>query len=44
MSFLTGLVIFVLGSVLVGVCLWAIPGPGGGAPPAADQGGHHGGH
>jgi hypothetical protein len=44
MSFLTGLVFFVLGSVLVAVCLVAIPGPGGGTPPAEGQGGHHGGH
>ncbi len=40
MSFLTGLVIFILGSVLVALCLAAIPGAE--APPG--HGGHHGGH
>jgi hypothetical protein len=44
MSFLAGLVIFILGSGLVALCLAAIPGPGGATPPAQDQGGHHGGH
>jgi hypothetical protein len=44
MSFVTGLVVFILGSVLVAVCLGAIPGPEGAAPPAEDGHGHHGGH
>ena len=45
MSFVMGFVAFVLGSVLVGVCLEAIPGPGGeGASAPPDHGHGHGGH
>jgi hypothetical protein len=44
MSFLTGLVIFILGSVLVAVCLVAIPGGGAAAAPGEGGHGHHGGH
>jgi hypothetical protein len=45
MSFLLGLILFILGSVLVAVCLVAIPGPGGAAP-AQQAHGHdaHGAH
>jgi len=38
-----GVVMFLLGSALVGLCLLAIPGPGGEAPPAP-AGGAHGHH
>jgi hypothetical protein len=44
MEFLFGFVAFVLGSVLVAVCLVAIPGPEGEereAPAAHGHGGHH---
>lgn len=41
MAFVFGVVTFVLASVLVAVCLVAIPGPGGEAPPQAPG---HGGH
>jgi hypothetical protein len=34
-----GVVLFLLGSGLVGLCLFAIPGPGGEAPPPSQ--GHH---
>jgi hypothetical protein len=45
MSFVFGVVAFVLGSALVAVCLFAIPGPEGEAPPEAHGHGHgHGGH
>jgi hypothetical protein len=40
LSFGLGLVFFILGSVLIGVCLWCIPGRGGARPPAPDHG-HH---
>jgi hypothetical protein len=43
MAFLFGVIAFILGTVLVAVCLVAIPGPEGEereAPPAA-HGGHH---
>jgi hypothetical protein len=41
LSFGLGLVFFVLGSVVIGICLWCIPGRASGArPPAADHG-HH---
>jgi hypothetical protein len=43
MAFLMGLLIFILGSVLVAVCLVAIPGPDGGAPRETQPHGH-GGH
>lgn len=43
MSFGVGLIVFILGSIAVAVCLFAIPGPGGGtAGEAQDHG--HGGH
>jgi hypothetical protein len=43
MSFGLGLVLFILGSVAIGVCIWAIPGrAGAAAPPSTDHG--HGGH
>jgi hypothetical protein len=35
-----GVVLFILGSGLVGLCLFAIPGPGGEAAPPPSQG-HH---
>ncbi|HWG79891.1 MAG TPA: hypothetical protein VN681_08965 [Stellaceae bacterium] len=46
MSFIVGLVLFVLGSVLVAVCLVAIPGPAGAAAAQQahghdDHGAHH---
>jgi hypothetical protein len=44
MSFATGIIIFILGTALVALCLGAIPGPGGAAPPAGGDHGHHGGH
>jgi hypothetical protein len=34
-----GVILFILGSALVGLCLVAIPGPGGEATPP--QGHHH---
>ena len=43
MAFLMGVVAFLLGTVLVAVCLVAIPGPGGeeeAAPPSHGHGGH----
>ena len=43
MSFLMGVVFFILGSLLVVICLAAIPGQGGEqgkAPPAHGHGGH----
>ena len=43
MAFLMGLVAFLLGTALVAVCLFAIPGPPGDeapAPPAHGHGGH----
>lgn len=44
MEFLFGVVSFVLGTVLVAICLLAIPGPDGAeahdAPPAHGHGGH----
>jgi hypothetical protein len=42
MAFLMGLVAFILGTVLLAVCLVAIPGPDGEkpAPPAPGHGGH----
>jgi tetrahydromethanopterin S-methyltransferase subunit D len=44
MSFGLGLVLYILGSVLIGICLWCIPASGGApAAPAGDQHGH-GGH
>jgi len=43
MAFLMGLVAFILGTVLVAVCLVAIPGPDGEQPPAPPAHGH-GGH
>ena len=44
MTFGLGLVLYILGSVLIGICLWCIPGSGGAqpAPPAGQHG--HGGH
>ena len=42
MSFIVGLILFILGSVLVAVCLVAIPGPGSAA--AAQQGHGHDAH
>jgi hypothetical protein len=43
LSFGLGLVAYILGSVLIALCLWCIPGRGGAAaPPPADHG--HGGH
>jgi hypothetical protein len=42
MEFVFGLVTFLLGSVLVAVCLFAIPGPDTGEQPAAEQGHGHG--
>ena len=45
MAFLFGVVTFVLGSVLIGICLFAIPGPGGQQPASGGGHGHgHGGH
>jgi hypothetical protein len=43
MNFIFGCVAFILGSVFLGICLTAIPGPAGETPPAADGHGH-GGH
>jgi hypothetical protein len=38
-----GVILFILGSALVGLCLLAIPGPGGEAAPSQAHGthGHH---
>ena len=45
MSFIVGLVLFILGSALVALCLVAIPGPGGAAPAhSAQNHGSHGAH
>lgn len=47
MGFVFGIVSFVLGSVLVAICLFAIPGPEGeqGAEAQGQDHGHgHGGH
>ena len=45
MSFGVGLLCYILGSILVGVCLVAIPGPGGGeAAPGPEHGQGHGSH
>ena len=41
MSFGVGLILYIAGSILVGICLWCIPGKGG-APAAHPQDhGHH---
>ena len=40
MSFGVGLVLYFLGSILVGICLWCIPRQGG-APSAPQDHGHH---
>ncbi len=40
MAFLMGVVAFILGTVLVAVCLVAIPGPEEEQPPAQGHGGH----
>jgi hypothetical protein len=42
MTFVVGVISFILGSALVAVCLLAIPGPGGAAdqPEASGHGGH----
>jgi len=40
LSFGIGLVCYVLGTLAVGVCLLAIPGRGGAAPPDHGHGGH----
>jgi hypothetical protein len=37
MSFGVGLVLYILGSILVGVCLWCIPGKGSVPNAAAPQ-------
>jgi hypothetical protein len=44
MSFGAGLLLYVVGSIVVAICLVAIPGPGGagGAPGGPSHG--HGGH
>jgi hypothetical protein len=43
MSFGIGVICYIVGSILVGICIVAIPGPGGEA--AEEQGGHgHGAH
>jgi hypothetical protein len=44
MSFCIGVILFLLGSGLVGLLLWAIPGPEGAAPAHGSGHGHHGGH
>lgn len=44
MPFGLGVLFFVLGSVLVAVCLVAIPGPPGEAPGPFGHGHDHGGH
>ena len=44
MNFGVGLILFILGSIAVAVCLFAIPGAGGAAPPPADHSHGHGGH
>ncbi|HUK60857.1 MAG TPA: hypothetical protein VLV50_16630 [Stellaceae bacterium] len=41
MSFGVGLVLFILGSVGIGVCLWCIPGKGGAAAAPPQDHGHH---
>ena len=43
MSFGVGLVLYIIGSVAIGVCIWCIPGRGGAAPASHDAHGH-GGH
>jgi hypothetical protein len=44
LSFGLGLVLYLIGSVAIGVCIWCIPGRGGASVPPADahdHGGHH---
>jgi hypothetical protein len=42
MDAVLGVVLFIIGSGLVGLCLLAIPGPGGeAAPPPPPSHGHH---
>lgn len=44
-SFLLGLILFILGSALVAICLVAIPGPGGAASVQQSHGHNaHGAH
>jgi hypothetical protein len=42
MAFVFGFVTFLLGSVLVAICLLAIPGPDTGEQPEAEHGHGHG--
>jgi len=44
LSFGVGFILYVLGSLAVAVCLVAVSGPPGAAPPAPDHGHGHGGH
>ncbi len=44
MEFLLGVVIFAAGSILIGLCIVAIPGPGGTEERPAASGHGHGGH
>jgi hypothetical protein len=41
MSFALGLVLYIGGSVLIGICLWCIPGRGGTEPAPPASHGHH---
>jgi hypothetical protein len=44
MSFGVGVLVYIAGTVLVAVCLTAIPGPGGEGGAAGAAGHGHGGH
>lgn len=43
MSFAFGVLLYILGTIAVGICILAIPGPGGAAPGGGAPHGH-GGH
>jgi hypothetical protein len=44
MSFGVGVLLYIAGTILVAVCLTAIPGPGGGGGTPSGAGHGHGGH
>lgn len=41
MSFGVGLILYVLGSVLIGICIWCIPRDAGASHAAPQDHGHH---